>query len=468
MPFGKAKFIDKDTNIVLKCHIKKEKKKEQFMQNSKLITPRKLQGFWELMPKEQMLFSHLLNTIEEVFKQNCFLPLDTPVLEYSEALLAKSGGDTDKEVYRFTKGDTDVCMRYDLTVPLARFVAMHRNELNFPFKRYQIGKVYRGERPQQGRFREFYQCDADIIGNESLSLVADAECVALFEKCFKALNLECKIQLSNRKMLAGIIEEIGQTTNNSNILILLDKIGKIGEENTLASLQDLGISPENAQKLIKISKINGKFDDISENLKNLSTNEMFLQGFAELEEVNKYLKLLGIKNCYINLSIIRGHDYYTGTVFEAFLNNDGALLAVGGGGRYENLCSYFCENKMPGVGMSIGITRLFDILLKQNYFDLSQTSEIDCAIITFDETFDAGLQILGQLREKGVKAECFYENKSFKSKMKEANKRAVKYVIIVGEDEVNSKNYTLKNMQTSEQQKLSLEEIINLLKSDRM
>lgn len=460
------------------------------MDNKKLITPRKLQGFWELMPNEQKLFSTLVDTIENVFKENCFVPLDTPVLEYSEALLAKSGGDTDKEVYRFTKGDSDVCMRYDLTVPLARFVAMHEGELHFPFKRYQIGKVYRGEKPQKGRFREFYQCDADIIGQDRLSVVADAECVNLFTKCFEALKLSCEVHVSNRKILSGVISKFGDNANVNEVLTILDKISKIGDENALLCLKDLNISQENAEKLIKISKINGNFDEIFENLKNLlNLNDLskeYLEttnfdeaqlfdaktlvelGLQELFKIEKCLKSLGTQNYVYDLSIIRGHDYYTGTVFEAFLKNNSELMAVGGGGRFDNLCGYFSERKMPGVGLSVGITRLFDILMKQNYFDLSKFKDIDCAVITFDNTFFDGLGVLAKLRESGVKAECFYENKSFKSQMKEANRRNVKYVVIVGEDEVKSKLYTLKNMETSNQSQMTLDDIANTIKNDRM
>ena len=438
------------------------------MSNSKLIIPRKLQGFWELMPKQQMLFSEFLNKIEDVFKNNCFVPLDTPVLEYSETLLAKSGGDTDKEIYRFTKGSTDMCMRYDLTVPLARFVAMHKEELSFPFKRYQIGKVYRGERPQKGRFREFYQCDADIIGNETLSLVADAECIALFDKCFKALNLDIEIEVSNRKIIAGYIQEINKEDKTTEILIVLDKLAKIPLEEAMLQLKEIGLSETESEKIIKLTKTTGNIETITENLNNFSQNQLFNDGVSELVETDKHLKAFGVKSVVYNLSIIRGHNYYTGTVFEGFFKNDKSLGAVGGGGRFENLCSYFSEKKMPGVGMSVGVTRLFDLLTKQNYFDLAKTNEIECAIITFDDTLEDGLSLTSKLRELGVKADCLYENKSFKSKMKEANKRQIKYVLIVGEDEVKNQKYTLKNMTTSEQSQLSIEQIVEKIKNDRM
>ena len=438
------------------------------MNNSHLIIPRKLQGFWELMPKQQMLFSSFLNTIENTFKENCFVPLDTPVLEYSETLLAKSGGDTDKEVYRFTKGSTDMCMRYDLTVPLARFVAMHKEELNFPFKRYQIGKVYRGERPQKGRFREFYQCDADIIGNETLSLVADAECVSLFEKCFKALKLDVEIHLSNRKILAGFIQEIGMEEKSTDIFIVLDKLAKLPYTEILSQLKEIGLSQENSEKITKIAQLSGKNEKILSILRNFSKNQLFCQGIDELEETNKYLKSFGATAVTFDLSIIRGHNYYTGTVFEGFIKGKEELGAIGGGGRFDNLCSYFSDKKMPGVGMSVGVTRLFDILLKENYFNLEKYNEIECAIITFDDTLEEGLRLTTLLRDNGVRADCLYENKTFKSKMKEANRRNIKYVLIVGSDEFQSKQYTLKNMATSSQEKLPIEKIVEKIKDDRM
>ncbi len=434
------------------------------MENKSFITPRKLQGFWELMPNEEILFSTLLNKLEKVFQENCFVPLDTPVLEYSETLLAKSGGDTDNEIYRFSKGDTDMCMRYDLTVPLARFVSMHKNELNFPFKRYQIGKVYRGERPQKGRFREFYQCDADIIGNESLSMVADAECVSLFDKCFKALNLDTIIHISNRKILNGYIENLQKQDKTNDILILLDKLAKINHEDAVNSLTNIGLTENQANDIICFAQTTGTIEEIEKQITKQQQNESLQTGFCELKEVDKFLKQMNCKDYIFDLSIIRGHNYYTGTVFEGFLKNGKISSALGGGGRYQNLCSYFSDKEMPGVGMSVGVTRLFSLLMEENMFDISNCSNIDCVVITFDETFNEGLKIVQTLREKGVKAEIFYENKSFKSQMKEANKRDVNFVLIVGEEEVQTQNYTLKNMKTSEQQKISLDKIVEIVK----
>lgn len=433
-----------------------------------IITPRKLQGFWELMPKEQMLFSGLLEKIEKVFQENSFVPLDTPVLEYSETLLAKSGGDTDKEVYRFSKGSTDMCMRYDLTVPMARFVAMHKNELDFPFKRYQIGKVYRGERPQKGRFREFYQCDADIIGDGELSVTADAQCIRLFEKCYAALGLDVTIEVSNRKILSGYIEQIGKTDKAIDILIVLDKIEKLPMEEILLQLQEIGLDEKERESIVSIIKTSGSLQAVSQKLKKISSNPLFLTGIEELESVGKMLDAMGAKNITYNLAIIRGHNYYTGTVFEAFFTQKRHLGALGGGGRFENLCGYFSKDKMPGVGMSVGVTRLFSLLLQENYFDLSKTNEIDCAVINFDDTLLESLALVEDLRANGVRADCLCENKTFKSKMKEANRRQVQFVIIVGENEVKTKLYTLKNMQSGEQQNLYLEKIVEVIKDDRM
>lgn len=436
------------------------------MSENKLIIPRKVKGFWELMPREQMRFSSLLQKIENVFKANSFVPLDTPVLEYSDALLAKSGGETDKQIFRFEKGDSDMCLRYDLTVPLARFVAMHENELNFPFKRYQIGKVYRGERPQKGRYREFYQCDADIIGDGELSLVADAECIALFSKCFAALDVDVEIKVSNRKILSGIIEEIGKTDLSSEILTVLDKLEKIPETEAMSELEDLGINFQNGQKLINLTKKSGKIEKICENLKGFCQNETFERGLSELEEVAKHLKSFGTKNVTVDLKIIRGHDYYTGTVFEAFLK--GTKDAVGGGGRFENLCSYFSNKKMPGVGMSVGVTRLFDLLTEKGYFEGNSENEIEVAVLNFDNTMDESLSIVTKLRENGILADVLYENKTFKSKMKEANRREVKFALIVGEDEVKTQKFTLKNMLDGLQTSLSLSEIVKTVKDSRM
>ncbi len=427
---------------------------------NKLIAPRKIQGFWELMPKEEVLFENMLARLRKVFENNCFLPLDTPVAEFSEILLAKSGGDVDKEIYRFTKGHADICLRYDLTVPLARFVAGNYNVLDFPFKRYQIGKVYRGERPQKGRFREFYQCDADIIGEE-LPLTYDAECIKLYAPCFKELNLDVVVEISNRKILAGYFENLAG--NVVDLMTIVDKIDKLPKEEIVSLFKEKGLSSLDIERTLKIISTSGDIDKIK-SLSVMCDNETFQKGLEELGVLDDRLRALGMEYYTYNLSIVRGHDYYTGTVFECYIKSKRNLGAIGGGGRYDNLCKNFMDVKMQGVGMSIGITRLFDILKSENLLDTKNFNSVDLGIITFDETLNAGLSLMTKFRESGVKADIINETKSFKAKMKEANKRNLPYILILGEDEVKSSCYTLKDMRSGVQEKLNFDEILQKLK----
>ncbi len=429
---------------------------------NKLIMPRKLQGFWELSPEKEILFEEMQNKIKAVFENNCFVPLDTPVLELAEILLAKSGGDIDKEVYAFTKGSTEVCMRYDFTVPLARYVSANYNTLEFPFKRFQIGKNYRGEKPQKGRFREFYQCDADIIGNETLSLVADAECVKLYHDCFRALGYDEIVEISNRNILVGLIEDCGDSDNANDIVILLDKFDKIGKEAIEESFENLGVSKANAEKYLKAVSLSGSFKDIEKDLLKLSSNELFLKGVTELKEVEEYLTAFACpkENYIYNIGIIRGHNYYTGTVFEVYLKNNRRFGALGGGGRYENLAGYFTDKKLPGVGMSIGLTRLFDLFDQNGLLPQIKKSPIEVFIIPLGDYTKECISICEELRKNNIKAEVAYDNRSFKSKMKEADRREIPFALIVGENEVKERKYALKNMKFGTQDSLTIEEII--------
>ena len=429
---------------------------------NKLIIPRKLQGFWELSPEKEILFEEMQSKIKQVFENNCFVPLDTPVLELAEVLLAKSGGDIDKEVYAFTKGSTSMCMRYDFTVPLARYVAANCNTLEFPFKRFQIGKNYRGEKPQKGRFREFYQCDADIIGNETLPLIADAECVKLYHDCFKALGYDEIVEISNRNILVGLIEDCGDSDKTNDIIVLLDKFDKIGKEAVEESLKNLNVKRENAQKYLKAVALSGNFKDIEKELLKLSSNEMFVKGVNELKEVEEYLTAFACpkENYIYNMGIIRGHNYYTGTVFEVYLKNNRRFGALGGGGRYENLATYFTDKKLPGVGMSIGLTRLFDLFDQNGLLPQIKKSPIDVFIIPLGDYTKECLSICEELRKNKIKAEVAYDTRSFKSKMKEADRREIPYTLIIGENEVKEKKYALKNMKSGTQDSLTLEEII--------
>ena len=434
------------------------------MQNRKIV-PRKLAGFWELEPEKELLFETMLDKIKQVFLKYAFLPLDTPVMELSEILLAKSGGDIDKEIYRITKGSTDACLRYDFTVPLARYVAMNEGSLTFPFKRFQIGKVYRGERPQKGRYREFYQCDADIIGNEKLSMVADAECICLYKDIFASLGLKGVVEISSRKLLFSLVEDLGLKEKFNQIATILDKFDKIGEKEVSSLLQELDICEKATNSLIKFVSIKGDFENIEKSLNFVSKSTAFKEALEQLNQLDQFLKSMNAENSYtFNMGIIRGHNYYTGTVFEAYLDGKRSLGAVGGGGRYDDLASYFSERKLPGVGMSIGISRLFDICLQNNLLDSSFTAKNKLSIIPLGDTLNQCLALCSQIRKEGIACDVMFEEKSFKSKLKDANRLGVPFVVIVGEDEVASGKFAVKNMETGEQKLLSKEELIKQMR----
>ncbi len=429
------------------------------MSNNNLITPRKLSGFMELPPYKQIIFDNMVGKIINVYKNNCFMPLNTPILEYTDILMAKSGGEIDKEVYHFSKGDNDLCMRYDLTVPLARFVAMNTDTISFPFKRYQVGKVFRGERPQKGRFREFIQCDADIIGIDSLPITADAECINLIHETFEALNLDILISISNRNILFGYIDSLGYKDKTQNVLTILDKLPKIGKENAFKELESLEIDREDCDRLIKLSALKGDFKDIIEEIKGLSDNILFQQGVNDLLTLSNNLEAYNIpKDKYIlNLGIIRGQNYYTGTIFETLLPSHPEFGTICAGGRYDNLAGYFTDKKLPGVGMSIGFTRLFDLLDNNEMLGNFPLSPAQLEIIPLGDTLDKCLELSTFFRKNKIRCEVNYDNRSFKAKLKDANKKDIPFVMVVGENEVLSQIYTLKNMFEGVQENLNLE-----------
>ena len=287
--------------------------------------PRTLSGFMELLPSDQILFEQMKNTIEETYQKFGFLPLDTPIIELSEVLLAKAGGETEKQIYRFNRGDNDLSLRFDLTVPLAKYVAKNYGNLSFPFRRYQIGKVYRGERTQKGRFREFYQCDIDIIGDGELDLINDAELPSVIYRIFTKLGFrDFTIKVNNRKLLNGLFIEIGQKDNATEILRIIDKIDKIGKEAVIEELEKINIEKQQIEKIINFIEIDGTNSEKIEKLRTLNIeNEVFNKGLEELEFVYNNMKLFGVpkENLKIDLTIARGLDYYTGTVYETFLND---------------------------------------------------------------------------------------------------------------------------------------------------
>ena len=434
-----------------------------------MIEPKTLPGFMELLPQDQILFNRIKDIIRKNYESYGFVPLDTPVLESSEVLLAKAGGETEKQIYNFSKGDNNLCMRFDLTVPLAKYVAANFENLNFPFARYQIGKVYRGEKPQKGRFREFYQCDIDVIGKNSLSLYYDAEIPTIMYKIFKELDIgKFTIFVSNRKLLLGLIEEIGLNSISVDIMRLIDKFEKIGEENFVLTLKsDYNIDENTINKLLSFIKIQGTIDEQIAQLKGLDIKNInFVNGVSELETVTKYMREFGIEDDYfnINLSIARGLDYYTGTVYETFITGYESLGSVCSGCRFDNLAEYYTKENLPGVGMSIGLTRLFYQLRENGLLKNYSGSNCKAVILPMGDTKSECIRLGNELRELGINNTIYFEDTKFKNKILYATKLNVKYAIIIGEDEVKNNCYTIKNLYEFSQQQVSKEELINLLK----
>lgn len=417
--------------------------------------PRTLPGFMELLPNEQILFDQMKQTIEQTYQNFGFLPIDTPIIELSEVLLAKAGGETEKQIYRFNKGDTDLSLRFDLTVPLAKYVAKNYGQLSFPFRRYQIGKVYRGERAQKGRYREFYQCDIDIIGDETLDIINDAELPAVIYATFKKLGFDnFTIKINNRKILNGLYESIGQKENSVEIMRIIDKIDKIGEEAVKQEIEELGVPSEDIEKIINFIKIDGNSDEKLSKLQNLQIeNETYKKGVEELAEVIKDIRLFRIpeQNFTVDLTIARGLDYYTGTVYETFLNEYRELGSVCSGGRYENLAENYTDKKLPGVGISIGLTRLFSKLNELNLIKAEKKSVSDVFIIPMTENMQVPLKLATDLRNLNVNTEIYLNNKKIKAKMKYADKLEIPYVVVIGDEEIESKKIKLKNMTTGEE-----------------
>lgn len=425
------------------------------------VEARTLPGFMELLPSEQIKFNKIRNIIQKNYEKYGFLPIDTPIIESSQVLLAKAGGETEKQIYRFNKGDNDLSLRFDLTVPLAKYVAKNFNDLTFPFRRYQIGKVYRGEKVQRGRYREFYQCDIDIIDNENLNIINDAEIPSIIYNIFKEIDFgKFTIRINNRKVLGGFFEALDLSDKLVDILRIIDKIEKAGQEKVIAMLKELEISDEKINKIIEF--ITTK-ENVVEYLKSLSfENELFITGVNELETVEKYMLSFGVPKEYymIDLSIARGLDYYTGTVYETIIDDYPQIGSICSGGRYDNLSEFYTDKKLPGVGISIGITRLFFILNEYGLLkEDGQKSIAEYLIIPMVEDLSYPIEVATKLRNNGKNVEIYFDNKSMKKKMNYANKQNVPYVIIIGEDEINANKVMVKNMATGEQELKNVEEI---------
>lgn len=435
------------------------------------ITPRTLSGFMELLPAPQQQMERFLQTLRDTYSLYGFTPLDTPLVESAEILLAKGGGETEKQIYRFSKGDADLALRFDLTVPLAKYVAMHAGELAFPFRRYQIGKVYRGERAQRGRFREFYQADIDIIGDGKLDIANEAEIPAVIYTTFTRLGLErFQIRVNNRKILNGFYAMQGLSEKSGDIMRSVDKLDKIGPEKVkLILTEDVGLSEAQADEILKFIAIRGSNTEVLAALEGYAgRSELFDAGVEELKTVAKYLTAFGVPESHfaVDLTIARGLDYYTGTVYETVMLDHPEIGSICSGGRYDNLAEYYTERQLPGVGISIGATRLFYILQEQKMLNESlNTAPAELLILPMTPDFTAAAEAATFFRGAGIRTQLYTEQKKFKAKMGYADKLGIPFVAFLGEDEAAQGKISLKKMETGEQKLCTLEEAAALVKA---
>ena len=435
------------------------------------MTPRTLSGFMELLPQPQQQMERIMDILRRTYSLYGFTPLDTPVIEASEVLLAKGGGETEKQIYRFQKGDADLALRFDLTVPLAKYVALHYNDLSFPFRRYQIGKVYRGERAQRGRFREFYQADIDVIGDGKLDITNEAEIPAIIYQTFTSLGLKrFQIRVNNRKILNGFYAMLGLTEQSGDIMRTVDKLDKIGAEKVRTLLTDeVGVSAENADEILKFIAITGGNQQVMAALEGYrGRNEVFDEGLDQLNTVVKYLSAFGVpaENFAVDLTIARGLDYYTGTVYETTLLDHPEIGSVCSGGRYDNLAEYYTDKQLPGVGISIGLTRLFYVLGEQGMLNPDlPTAPADVLILPMTADLAPAVTLATRLRAAGVRTQLYTEQKKFKAKMNYADKLGVPYVVFLGDDEIAGNVVACKDMTSGEQTTLPFAETLALIQT---
>ena len=428
------------------------------------ITPRTLSGFMELLPGKQAKLEKMMQVLRNTYALYGFAALDTPVIEDAKILLAKGGGETEKQIYRFQKGDSDLALRFDLTVPLAKYVALHYNELAFPFRRFQIGKVYRGERAQRGRFREFYQADIDIIGDGKLDILNEAEIPAIIYRVFRGFGLtRFQIRVNNRKILNGFYAMLGLSEKSGDIMRTVDKLDKIGAEKVALILKDdCGLSDEQADEILKFIAIRGSNAEVLAALEGYAgRSDLFDLGLAELKAVAANLSAFGVPeaNFAVDLTIARGLDYYTGTVYETTLLDHPEIGSVCSGGRYDNLAEYYTDKALPGVGISIGLTRLFYVLDEQGLLnDALPSAPADALVLPMTEDVSKAVELAEALRSAGVRVQLYGEQKKLKQKMSYADKLGVPYAVLLGEDEIAEGKCSVKNMTTGEQQKLTAQE----------
>ena len=436
------------------------------------VQPRTLSGFMELLPARQAQFDRMVDILKQTYSLYGFTPLDTPLIEASQVLLAKGGGETEKQIYRFMKGDTDLSLRFDLTVPLAKYVAQNYANLAFPFRRYQIGKVYRGERAQRGRFREFYQADIDVIGDGKLDISNEAEIPSIIYRAFTALGLKrFQIRVNNRKILNGFYSMLGLTEKSGDIMRTVDKLDKIGPDKVKALLVDpeIGLSEEQAEEILKFIAIRGSNAQVIAALQSYrGRDELFDLGLDELETVVKYLAAFGVPESHfaVDLTIARGLDYYTGTVYETTMLDHPEIGSICSGGRYDNLAEYYTDKQLPGVGISIGLTRLYFVLEDQGYLnDGLNTAPADVLILPMTDDLSHAIAMATTLRAAGIRAQIHGEQKKFKQKLSYADKLAVPYALFLGEDEIAAGAASVKDLRTGQQQKLTPEQAVEYIKA---
>ncbi len=411
------------------------------------VQPRTLSGFMELLPARQAQFDRMVEILRRTYGLYGFTPLDTPLIEASEVLLAKGGGETEKQIYRFMKGDTDLSLRFDLTVPLAKYVAQNYGHLTFPFRRFQIGKVYRGERAQRGRFREFYQADIDVIGDGKLDIINEAEIPSIIYRAFTALGLnQFKIRVNNRKVLNGLFALLGLEQQAGDVMRTIDKLEKIGPDKVKAILvDDFAVPAGTADTLLSLLSA---ADPMAALEPFKGRNELFDLGVEELNTVVKYMAAFGVPadHFMVDLTIARGLDYYTGTVYETVMLDHPEVGSICSGGRYDNLAEYYTDKQLPGVGISIGLTRLFYVLQEQKMLNASNAAPADVLILPMTEDLSAAISFATALRAQGVRAQLHCEQKKFKQKLNYANKLSIPFAAFLGEDEVKAGTVTVKNL----------------------
>lgn len=432
--------------------------------------PRTLSGFMELLPAPQQQMERIMEILRNTYSLYGFTPLDTPIIESAEVLLAKGGGETEKQIYRFQKGDSDLALRFDLTVPLAKYVALHYGELQFPFRRYQIGKVYRGERAQRGRFREFYQADIDIIGDGKLDIINEAEIPSIIYRTFSQLGLKrFQIRVNNRKILNGFYSMVGLADKSQDVMRTVDKLDKIGAEKVKTLLmEDIGVAEDVANQVLDFIAIGGSNQEVLAALEGYQgKDELFDTGLEELSTVVRYLSAFGVpeENFAVDLTIARGLDYYTGTVYETTMLDHPEIGSVCSGGRYDNLAEYYTDKQLPGVGISIGLTRLFYVLGEQGMLNPDlPTAAADVLVIPMGEEQQGyAIATATALRKAGIRTQLYAEKKKFKARITYAAKMGIPYAMFLGETEEQDKVVALKDLNKGEQVTISFEEAVKLI-----